>query len=332
MRNCRILVTGATGFIGSHLCERLISEGAHVRCLVRPITSRGHRFLPPSGASPILGNLVSGSGLESAVEGVDIIFHLAGVTKALRAADYYAGNCQSTENLLRACERSYVRPRFIHISSLAAAGPSPNSTPVRESDEPHPVSDYGRSKLQAETAVRNSALASRATVVRPPVVYGPRDADVFEAFRAISRGYMVHIGSGESYFSFIHVWDLVDGLVQLAYLDSAGGRTYHLANPKPISWREFAEVSARIMMRGVKVLNVPLQAALLVGYCADFAARVRRRPNILSAEKVREAAHRYWTCDTSLAESELGYKPELSFREGATSTLAWYREEGWLNF
>ncbi len=293
---------------------------------------RSNRFLPPSGASPILGNLVSGSGLESAVEGVDIIFHLAGVTKALKSADYYSGNLHATQNLLRACNRAVARPRFIHVSTLAAAGPSPDGVPVKESDEPNPVSDYGSSKLQAEVAVRESALAPRATIVRPPVVYGPRDRDVFQAFRSVSRGLMLQIGSGDSYFSFIHVWDLVEGLLVLARYESAGGQTFNLANANPISWSEFADISARVMMRGVRVVHVPLGLALAAGHAADMVARLRRRPNIFSAEKVREAAHRYWTCDTTRAESELGFKPELSFREGANSTLAWYREEGWLNF
>lgn len=332
MRDSRILVTGATGFIGSHLCERLIAEGAQVRYLIRPVTSRGYRFLPPSGACPVLGNLVSGAGLEPAVEGVDLIFHVAGVTKALRAADYDQGNVQATGNLVQACGRASAASRFIHVSSLAAAGPSADGTPVREDDPARPVSEYGRSKFRAETVVRESAVSGRASIVRPPVVYGPRDRDVLQAFRAVSRGMMLKIGSGASYFSYIHVRDLVEGLLAVARSTSAGGRTYNLANPQPITWAEFAHVSARVMMRKARILSVPVQAAMLLGAAADLWARSRKRPGILSRDKVREAACRYWTCDTSRAERELGYKPQLSFHEGAALTLAWYREEGWLNF
>jgi nucleoside-diphosphate-sugar epimerase len=332
LRNCRVLVTGATGFIGSHLIERLIAEGAHVRCLVRPVSSRGRRYLPPSGASPVLGNLVTGSGLGSAVEGVDVIFHLAGVTKALRSEDYYSGNAQATANLLRACERSYARPRIVHVSSLAAAGPSPDGHLLAEDETPAPVSHYGRSKLAAEQEVRRSTLFPRATIVRPPVVYGPRDRDVFQAFQAVARGLMLRIGQGESWFSFIHVWDLVDGLLAVSASSAAQGRTYYLANPKPIGWAEFADVAARIMMRRARVVNVPLPLAWGVGAASDAVARLLRRPNILSVEKVREARYRHWVCDPARAAAEFGFHPELSFREGAASTLAWYREEGWLNF
>lgn len=332
MRNSQILVTGATGFIGSHLCERLIAEGARVRYLVRPVSSRGHRYLPPSEACPILGNLVTGAGLEPAVKGVDLVFHLAGVTKALRAADYDAGNVQATGNLVRACGHLPAASRFIHVSSLAAAGPSADGTPVREDDPPRPVSEYGRSKLRAEAVVQESAIAARSSIVRPPVVYGPRDRDVFQAFRSVSRGVMLKIGSGASYFSYIHVRDLVEGLLAVARSNSSGGRTYNLANPEPITWGEFADVSARLMMRKVRVMPVPAPAAMLLGAAADLLARLRKRPGIVSRDKVREAACRYWTCDTSRVRNELGYKPELSFQEGAASTLAWYREEGWLNF
>lgn len=332
MWNRTILVTGATGFIGSHLCERLIRDGAQVRCLVRPAAPRGHRFMPPPGADSVPGDLVSGAGLEPAVKNVEIIFHLAGVTKALKPTAYHLGNVQATGNLLEACRRAGVRPRFVHVSSLAAAGPSADGAPVRESDPPHPVSNYGESKLQAETAVRESALAEQAVIVRPPVVYGPRDRDVLQAFRAVSRGIMLQIGSGTSYFSYIHVQDLVEGLLAVACCDSGGGSIFNLANLRPISWREFAGISAELMGRKVWVAPVPVSAAMLFGYAADLMARIRREPQILSTDKIREAAHHNWTCDTSLAGQKLGYKPQLSFREGVNSTLVWYREEGWLNF
>src|SRR3984893_2021036 len=132
LRGVTVLVTGATGFIGSHLLDRLLSEGAGVRCLLRPVSPRGGtaRHLPPQGAVGILGDLITGAGLDTALDGVDVVFHLAGVTKALHPSDYYLGNVQATENLLRAMSNSSAR--LIHVSSLAALGPSPDGIPLLE--------------------------------------------------------------------------------------------------------------------------------------------------------------------------------------------------------
>ena len=190
-----VLVTGATGFIGSHLVERLVELGARVRCLVRHSSSL--RYLPHEGIELVYGELATGEGLEAAVEGAGVVLHVAGVTKAFSESAHYAGNLRGTENLLRACERQSASVRrFVHVSSLAAVGPSPDSSPLGEDAEPHPLTWYGRSKLAAEKAVRASSLSWRAVIVRPPLVYGPRDTDVFEVFRTVARGRLLRVGGG----------------------------------------------------------------------------------------------------------------------------------------
>ena len=168
-----ILVTGGTGFIGSHLLQKLSGLAEPTRVLARP------RRIPlrfPAGVAAVEGDLISGSGLADALRGADTVIHLAGVTKALTAREYYAGNAQATETLVRALQGRSVR--LVHVSSLAAIGPSEGHTAVEEDAEPHPVTDYGKSKLEAERIVRS--MAPDAVIVRPPVVYGPRDTDVFQ--------------------------------------------------------------------------------------------------------------------------------------------------------
>src|SRR5574340_25657 len=194
----RALVTGATGFVGSHLAERLVGEGWQVRCMVRRTSSL--RWLPP-GVETVYGELASGEGVGEAVHGADAVFHVAGVTKARRAAEFYEGNVRATANLLEAAGDV---PRFVHVSSLAAAGPGAD---LSEDNPPRPVSDYGRSKLEAEKLARG-----RAVIIRPPVVFGPRDTDVLQIFRAVNRGRMVRIGRRDSFFSFIYVKDLAEAL------------------------------------------------------------------------------------------------------------------------
>ena len=161
-----ILVTGGTGFIGTHLLEALSAAGEPVRALVR--RARAPRVLP-AGVEAVYGDLAAPSGIDEALAGVDTVIHLAGVTKALRTSDYYSGNVTATENLARAIG---TRPiRLVHASSLAAMGPSTAGHPLSEEATPHPVSHYGKSKLEAERAVRR--LVPSAVIVRPPVVYGP---------------------------------------------------------------------------------------------------------------------------------------------------------------
>ncbi|MGB9606740.1 MAG: NAD-dependent epimerase/dehydratase family protein, partial [Bryobacteraceae bacterium] len=216
-----VLVTGATGFIGSHLAQRLVGLGARVRCLVRRTSRTG---VLPAGIELAQGELATGEGLAEAVRGAQLVFHLAGVTKAVSPADYERGNVLATRNLVGALES--CEARLVQVSSLAAVGPSSDGSPLPEDCEPRPVSLYGRSKLEAERAVLCSGLAARAVIVRPPVVFGPRDTDVYQLLRMAARGWLPVTGGPEARFSVIYVEDLVEGLLAAACHESAAGRTY----------------------------------------------------------------------------------------------------------
>lgn len=326
-----ILVTGATGFVGSHVVERLAAAGAHVRCLVRRSSSL--RYLPRDGIELVLGDVAAGTGLEEAVEGAAVVVHVAGVTKALSQAAFDEGNLRATQNLLRACERQANPPsRFVHLSSLAAIGPSPGLAPLDEDAEPHPLTWYGHSKLAAESAVRVSSLAARAVILRPPVVYGPRDTDVFEVLRSVAKGLTVRIGQGEAYFSYIHVKDLAEAVWLAASSESGAGRVYFVANPEPVSWSAFAETAAGVMGRRVRSVSVPPWMAYLAGWCAEGVSRLRGKPGIVSRQKVIEARCRYWTCDPARARRELGFEAARTLEEGLRETLAWYKDSKWLKW
>jgi len=317
-----VLVTGGTGFIGSHLVEKLARSGVPVRCLVR----RKAEF--PAGVETAKADLATSDGLEAALAGVDTVVHLAGVTKALRPADYYAGNTRASENLARVVARRAIR--FVHVSSLAAAGPSPDGTPLREDAEPHPVSDYGKSKLEAERVVRE--LVPSAVIIRPPVVYGPRDTGVYQILKGISRGLVVEISGGERWFSAIFIGDLVDGLLAAARVPKAVGRTYYLAYLKPVSWSDLRTIGGRIMARDPRVLRVPAPLASMVGLSAEMWAGICRKPGILSRDKIREAKCRWWVCDPRRAAADLGFQAATPPDAGLAITLAWYKEAGWLKY
>nr|MDP9115378.1 sugar nucleotide-binding protein [Acidobacteriota bacterium] len=217
--------------------------------------------------------------------------------------------------------------RMVHVSSLAAMGPSLDGTPVREDDEARPVTHYGKSKLEGERNVRR--LVPDAVIVRPPVVYGPRDRDVFQILKPLSRGLAVQIGGGERWFNAIYVGDLVEGLIAAA---TASSRTYFLANSTPVSWGELRDSAARIMGGSARVLRVPAGIAYMAGLGAEVWARLTGTPGIVSRDKVTEALCPYWTCDTRRAAAEMGFEARTSLDAGLALTLQWYREAGWLKY
>lgn len=323
-----ILITGGTGFIGSHLVEAICARGQPLRCLIRRDSLKRHPSSLPAEAEIAFGDLVSGEGLQDALEGADTVIHLAGVTKALATSDFYSGNARATENLARAVAGREVR--LVHVSSLSAIGPSIDGAPVSDDAEPHPITHYGRSKLEGERIVR--ALVPDAVIVRPAVVYGPRDTDVLEMFKSIGKGMVLEISGGARWFQAIYVKDLADGLLAAARAPQAGGRAYFLAHAKAVSWSELNFTAARIMGKRTRVLRIPAPLAYAVGGFAEVYSRLTGKPGIVSREKVREAQCSHWTCDTRRAAQELGFEAQTPLELGLAQTLAWYKEAGWLKY
>jgi nucleoside-diphosphate-sugar epimerase len=171
-----------------------------------------------------------------------------------------------------------------------------------------------------------------AVIVRPPVVYGPGDTDVFQLLKSISRGVVLEIAGGERWFSAIYVKDLCDGLMAAARSPRAGGRAYFLSHASALSWTEFGAAAARIMRRSPRVLKVPVPVAYAVGACAEVWARMTKKPGIVTREKIREARCASWICDTRRAQEELGFTAATTIEAGLADTLAWYKEAGWLAY
>ncbi len=329
-----VLVTGGTGFIGGHLLRKLCRRGVRVRCLTRAQPAGAPRGKTsrtadlPAGVETAPADWSTGQGIEAALAGVDTVIHLAGVTKALGRSEYYTGNARATETLARLLAGRAVR--FVHVSSLAAMGPSAEGAPLEEDATPHPVSDYGKSKLEAE--LRAAHWRPDAVIVRPPVVYGPGDTDVFQIFKSIAAGVVLEISGPERWFSAIYVEDLAEGLIAAAEAPQAEGRAYFLAHPKLVSWSELAAVAGRIMGRRPRVVRIPPALAYAAAWCAERWSRFTRRPGILSRDKVAEARCAAWTCDTRRAARELGFEASTALETGLALTLAWYKEAGWIRY
>ena len=226
----RALVTGGQGFVGSHLCERLVAQGHRVRVLARPSSELRH--LSGIEVEVVRADVTEPAGLPSAVAGCDVVFHVAGALRGLREQDLFRVNADGTRNLVGAAVAAEPRlARFVYVSSLAAAGPSlGGSTPRTEDMPPEPLTWYGRSKLAGESAVRSVAGLSW-TILRPAIVFGPRERDLLRYFRLARRGCLPVVGFSDRYYSLIYVEDLAEGLVRAAEAPAAVGQIYFLAGP-----------------------------------------------------------------------------------------------------
>lgn len=321
------LVTGANGFVGSHLVERLLRGGAQVRCLVRPTSDL--RWLEDLDVEVQRGSLMDVAWLRQAMRGVDVVFHVASATKAVSREGYFRANTETTAKVLAACEAAGI-PRVVFVSSQAAAGPSDGLRPKTEQDSAAPLTAYGESKLQAELLVQRYAQVGEAVIVRPPVVYGPRDRDVMVLFRYVARGLCPLLGRKPRLLSIVHVADLVEGLILAASSAKAPGNTYFVCNDQPVEWGTFADAIAAAMGRKCLKLHVPEMLATPIAVLSELAARVSNKPALLNREKVREMRQRFWVCANSKAKAELGFVARTTVEEGIKQTLAWYKAHGWL--
>jgi dihydroflavonol-4-reductase len=322
------LVTGANGFIGSHLTERLIQSGMNVRCLVR--TTGDLRWLKGLPIQLVHGDVRDGvEPLKPAVAGVDVIFHLAGRTKAESQDAFDSANVHGTTNLAEAAIRFSGKPaRFVLVSSQAAAGPSKNAIPVTENDDPIPVTPYGKSKLKAERALLALSERMPVVVVRPPSVYGPRDRDFLVLLGMISKRFKPRLGLQERRFSLIYVEDLAEGLRLAGTRPEAVGKTFFMTS-ESLTMRSFLDQTASVMDKTCIALAVPYPLFAFAVTIGDLF--FKKNPSIVNRMKLPEYRERYWLCDGSSAETSLQFKPVFSFREGMTKTVSWYREQGWLS-
>lgn len=325
----KALVTGGTGFIGSHLTEALIAKGVHVRCLLRKTSNL--KWLTGLPIEFVHGDCNDENSLEKAVRGVDWVFHLAGVTKAIKEETYFEVNGLGTENLIRAClENNPLLQKFIYVSSQAAAGPSRNGFNKKESDPCEPVSFYGRSKRAGEEWVLTHAHQLPVLILRPSVVYGPRDKDVFAFFKCLSRRIQPCPVGPDQHLSLCYVKDIVRGILLAAETQTKSGEIFFLSDGKDYRMEEIGDIIAQAMGITAFRIRVPRKMIWGIACLSEYFSKFSGRPSLLNKDKAEEMIQKDWVCDVTKAKTLLGFEPGVPLSEGARLTFEWYKKEKWL--
>ena len=300
-----------------------------MRCLVR----YSRPDLGWIGKLPIeivRGSYYSIDSLKPALRDVDYVLHIAGVTKAKKPAEYHDGNVLATKNLLEAASDNPRLKKVTYLSSLAAAGPSLDGTPLREDSPGTPITTYGVSKLEAETVCQLYAKKIPIAILRPPAVYGPRDADILQIFQWINKGIEPVFGTHHKRLSMIYGPDLARAIVDAALSDKTTGETYFVSDPKIYTLMEILESAARIL--GRRTIRVRLPSFLLYAMAgiSEILTSFSSSPATLNIEKARDMLQPYWVCDPGKFHKDTGYQTHVTMDEGLQKTIEWYKDSGWL--
>ena len=325
----KALVTGSTGFVGSHLVEKLLEKNYAVRCLLRPETKL--EYINNLPVEMVNGSYSDMESLKSTVKDVDYVYHVGGATKSKTKEGYFTANHKSTANLLRAViEANPKLRRFVLVSSLTAVGPGKDDDPVDESTPYHPITTYGKSKMEAEKECLAKISEIPITIIRPPAVYGPRDKDIYAFFKSVNERVVPLSGFSRKALSFVHVYDLVDGLIAAAEHPLAIGKIYFISNDNEYDWEQFGKIARKVLGRWAINVRIPHFALYAVAAISESIARLQGKAALINIEKARDGVQRNWLCSPKKAMTELGFKTKLSLEEGLENTIKWYKENGWL--
>ncbi len=325
----KILVTGASGFVGSHIADRLLAAGHEVRALVRANSSL--KWLHDKRIELVTGNMLDIDSLRPAVEHVDAIVHVAGVTAAKNKEGFYDGNLLPTRNVIEAARRfNPTLSRFIFCSSQTAAGPSLDGQPVTELTPPHPITTYGKSKRAAEEEAERAHEDFPVTILRLSAVYGPRDTAILTFFQTVDKGLKPLIGMQDKWINLAHAADIADAVLLAIEQEPARNETYFIGSEQHYTWREVNDLTSEILKKRGLTIKLPHALVYAVAGTSEFFSIFRSKPSVLNWEKGRDMVQTHWTASVEKAKRELGYRQKVSLEDGVKDTIEWYRAQGWM--
>ncbi|MDD3625694.1 MAG: NAD(P)-dependent oxidoreductase [bacterium] len=325
----RYLVTGGTGFIGSHLVELLLKNGHNVRVPVRKESSL--RYLPVKEKNLELFNCSFSDRelLRKLCSHIDIIFHLAGSTKAPSKKEYFRVNVDFTRNIYIAARESGSVSRFIFFSSQASKGSSVGKLGLKENEFTEPISDYGKSKRKAEEVLSRISGPNRV-IVYLSSVFGPRDRDFLTIFKLVKAGIFPYFGLKKRYINVVYVKDLVEQLYQISLLDKRENWSINIASSSIYTWHSFLGSLSNVMDNKFRLIHLPSFLQIPFGIYLDILHILTGSSQALDKDKLNELNKRYWIMDTETLYKKLEQKERFSLEEGLKETYNWYLNKGWL--
>jgi nucleoside-diphosphate-sugar epimerase len=326
----KVLVTGASGFLGSHVAEQLLARGDQARCLVRK--SSNTKYLEQLGVELAYGAVDQPDSLGPAVVGVDAVIHCAGLVKARNAEEFDAVNHRGSAALATAvAEHNPSVKRFVLVSTAAIMGPSEPGIKHQRDTPPRPVTEYGHSKLRGELAVRALSDKIAVTVLRPPAIYGARDPEMFAFFQMVSYGVAFKMGGGFDAMEVVYGPDCAAACIQAIDAQVPSGSVYFVTDGEPRSFDQMAtDIASALHVETWGRPVIPLSVLRIAARASEAFGRVANKPMMFTKDKVNELAIKHFEFDTDSTRADLQWTPKVSFREGAKLTAAWYRDNHWL--
>lgn len=318
------LVTGANGFVGSHIIDNLQQNQHKIYCLVRKTSNL--EWLNDKDVQLIYGSLNELNEIEKIKNEIDIVIHCAGVVQSKKKDLFTEVNIEGTKNLLNSFNNCKIC-KFIYISSLTAAGPSNEAKPYKEGMESKPLTSYGKSKLQAEKLVQDSELPY--IILRPGAIFGERDKAMFSVFKMASKGIFAEVGKNKKYVSMIDGKQFAD-IVELVSSSNVVNTNYNCAFPEAVELSSFNLILKEIFQKKGLTLKVPEKLLKIFGRVNEYLSNLTGISSVFDRDKAIDITQDFWTCDISKLQKETGWKPYKSFKERVIETANWYKEKNWI--
>ncbi len=321
-----VFVTGASGFIGSHLVDALLQRHCTVHCLVRRTSDLS--WMDRTKVQIHFGDLEGSFSLEKCLQKTDYVFHCAGLTIAKTRQEFFRVNATACKNLYEQCvEYGKHLKRIVHISSLASVGPAEPDSPVNENTPTRPLTYYGKSKLAGEEIALKFSSSLPLVILRPPVVYGPREVNFYAFIDALAKGWNLKLGPDNRVLSLIYVADLVQAMLLAATHPSSGGGVYFITDGNCYRWNDLVQIASKILKVHPRSIRIPDGLLTFAGLMLEFISIYQKKAPLLDSQRIIDIRQSTWTASSKKFFDRFEFQPKYDFQRGLEETVNWHKKQ-----